>query len=277
MFPKPTREMKVEVDLVADLTTINPFDFFLEEYAEHSPFAYEPALRQELSPYLALGPGGQRLDLLTERVRSQMVRAGPADGGRAGGLNALVQRTLRYDIRMEPGVFSPDETLERGHGSCRDFAWLLVQLVRRLGFAARFVSGYSIQLVADQKPLEGPAGVTEDVTDLHAWAEVFLPGAGWVGLDATSGLFCGEGHIPLACTPDPGSAAPVTGAFGWEARGQREGTSSRNRRRSSPSPWRCSGWTIRPARPSLTTSRPGGTSWPAGTRSTRSSTGRTCA
>ncbi len=215
VFNKPTRELAVEVDLVADLTTINPFLFFLDEYAERFPFAYEPSLRQELSPYLALVPGTQRLDLFTERVRGQIARAGRRNVDVLVDINAHVQRSLRYDIRMEPGVFTPDETLERGHGSCRDFAWLLVQVVRRLGFAARFVSGYSIQLVADQKPIEGPAGVDRDVTDLHAWAEVFLPGAGWVGLDATSGLLCGEGHIPLAATPDPGSAAPITGSFGW--------------------------------------------------------------
>jgi uncharacterized protein (DUF2126 family)/transglutaminase-like putative cysteine protease len=215
VFPKPSHELRVEVDLVAEMTTINPFDFFLEEYAEKVPFNYEPVLQKELAPNLAVSAGGRRLEAMAARVREEIVRPGRRSVDVLVDINQLVQRSLRYDIRMEPGVFAPDETLERGHGSCRDFAWLLVQLLRRLGFAARFVSGYSIQLRPDQKPLEGPAGVTEDVTDLHAWAEAFLPGAGWVGLDATSGLMCGEGHIPLACTPEPASAAPMTGSFAW--------------------------------------------------------------
>jgi uncharacterized protein (DUF2126 family)/transglutaminase-like putative cysteine protease len=215
VFPKPTREFKVEVDLVADLTTINPFDFFLEDYAEKVPFTYEPALKRELLPYLEKTEMGPKLAQLVGRVRDDIVRPERRTVDVLVDVNQLVQRTLRYDIRMEPGVFSPEETLTRGHGSCRDFTWLMVNVLRQCGFAARFVSGYSIQLRADQFAIEGPAGVLEDVTDLHAWTEVFLPGAGWVGLDSTSGMFCGEGHIPLAATADPGSAAPITGTYGW--------------------------------------------------------------
>jgi uncharacterized protein (DUF2126 family)/transglutaminase-like putative cysteine protease len=217
VFTKPVSELRIEVDLVADLVTINPFDFFLEE-AERFPFTYAPDLAVELSPYLERVPAGARFAQLLGRIRDDFARAGRRTVDVLVDVNQLVQRSLRYDIRMEPGVFAPEETLERGHGSCRDFAWLMVAALRSLGLAARFVSGYSIQLRPDQKPLEGPAGVDSDCTDLHAWAETYLPGAGWIGLDATSGLACGEGHIPLACTPSPGNAAPVTGSFAWDKR-----------------------------------------------------------
>jgi uncharacterized protein (DUF2126 family)/transglutaminase-like putative cysteine protease len=215
VFPDPTSLLEIDVDLVANLIATNPFDFFLEECAEKHPALYEPGLRRELLPYLQVAPEQARLAELVRFCQERYARDGRRTMDVLVDINQHVQRLLRYDIRMEPGVFTPEETLHLGHGSCRDFAWLQCQLLRHLGFATRFASGYSIQLRPDEKPVSGPAGVGQDVADLHAWTEVFLPGAGWVGLDATSGLLAGEGHIPLACTPEPGAAAPVTGTFAW--------------------------------------------------------------
>ncbi|MQP65608.1 IMP dehydrogenase [Niveispirillum sp. SYP-B3756] len=209
VFPEKTTEFALEVDLVADMSSINPLDFFLEPAAEKFPFTYEPALAKDLKPFLeAETPGPLLVELLAGIDRTER---GTVDF--LADVNIRLQQAIGYVIRLEPGVQSCEETLEKRTGSCRDSAWLMVQLLRNLGLAARFVSGYLIQLVADQKPLEGPEGPLADFTDLHAWCEVYLPGAGWIGLDPTSGLFAGEGHIPVACTPDPFSAAPVTGAL----------------------------------------------------------------
>ncbi len=209
VFPERTTTLDIEIGLVAEMAVINPFDFFLEPQAEHVPFDYEAWQRDELAPYfrkLPLTPAfAARLDAIEfEPTRSVDFLV---------ALNRELCAEIDYLIRLEPGVQTPEETLEKRSGSCRDSAWLLVQLLRHLGLAARFVSGYLIQLKADVASLDGPSGPDADFTDLHAWCEVYLPGAGWIGLDPTSGLFAGEGHIPLACTPDPFSAAPVTGAL----------------------------------------------------------------
>ena len=197
---QPTRHFGLDVGLVADLAPINPFDYFLEEDAMEAPFAYSASLRKELRPYFAKPPMRPRLRELYESID----RSERPTNDFVAMVNQTVNRALDYTIRMDPGVYTPERLLQEGRGSCRDFAWLLVQLYRRLGFAARFVSGYSIQAAPDEKPVDpdAPAGVSEDVCDLHAWTEVYLPGAGWVGVDPTSGLFCGEGHIPLATSAD---------------------------------------------------------------------------
>jgi uncharacterized protein (DUF2126 family)/transglutaminase-like putative cysteine protease len=220
VFPDPATSLEFEVDLLADLITINPFDFFLDSDAEMLPVRYEAGLRRELLPYFDTLSLESRLAGLVETCRTRFARSGRRTMDVLVDINQHIQRLLRYDIRMEPGVFTPEKTLTVGHGSCRDFAWLSCQLLRHMGFATRFASGYSVQLKPDEKPVEGPVGVAEDVVDLHAWTEVFLPGAGWVGLDATSGLLAGEGHIPLACTPEPGSAAPISGSFAWDKQGE---------------------------------------------------------
>ena len=210
VFPKPVHHFSVEVDLVAEISVTNPFDFFLEPYAERWPFHYDDDLHRELAPFLVAPPPGPKLraylkqaDLAPKRCVDFLV-----------ALNQQLQRAVAYVIRLEPGIQSCEETLTLEKGSCRDTAWLLVEILRNIGLAARFVSGYLIQLKPDVKPLEGPVGPSQDFTDLHAWAEVYLPGAGWIGLDPTSGLFAGEGHIPLATAPEASSAAPVTGQVG---------------------------------------------------------------
>jgi len=228
VFDQPTREFCVEVDLVAEMAVLNPFDFFLEPQAENFPFAYDPALDNELAPF-------QRKCALTAKftdylasIRKTVLGEEEHQTQKEGAeipkkeklrtidflvaVNQRIWKDIKYTIRLEPGVQEPEETLEKMSGSCRDSAWLLCQLFRHCGIASRFVSGYLIQLKPDVKSLDGPSGAEMDFTDLHAWTEVYLPGGGWIGLDPTSGLLAGEGHIPLACTPDPSSAAPISGA-----------------------------------------------------------------
>lgn len=210
VFPEKVDHFHVTVDLVADMVAINPFDFFIEEECRVPTFRYEAMLRKDLAPYLETEAPGPLLGKLIAETRP----TGADDTlNWIVALNQTLQRMIGYLIRLEPGVQTPEETLDKASGSCRDSAWLMCNLLRHHGFAARFVSGYLIQLTADLSPIDdGPAGPAADFTDLHAWCEVFLPGAGWVGLDPTSGLLTAEGHIPLAATPEPATAAAISGS-----------------------------------------------------------------
>ncbi|WP_291010541.1 transglutaminase family protein [Hydrogenophaga sp.] len=207
VFPDKVSEFKVTVDAVFEMAVYNPFDFFLEPNAEEFPFTYEPELKEELAPYLTPEPATPLIQAYLDKIDRTKRRTVIF----LVELNQMLSQDIKYLIRMEPGVQTPEETLKLASGSCRDSGWLLVQLLRHCGLAARFVSGYLIQLKSDVKALDGPSGTEVDFTDLHAWCEVYLPGAGWIGLDATSGLMAGEGHIPLACTPLPSGAAPIEG------------------------------------------------------------------
>ena len=206
-FPEKVRELRIEIDLVAELSVYNPFDFFLEPAAEHFPFCYDAGQVEELRPFLRTDPSSPRFGNYLAGIRRDRRRTIDM----LVDLNATLKRDVGYVIRLDPGVQTPEETLALGTGSCRDTTWLLVQLLRHLNVAARFVSGYLIQLTPDVGSLDGPSGTDRDFTDLHAWCEVYLPGAGWIGLDPTSGLLASEGHLPLACSPEPGNASPVTG------------------------------------------------------------------
>ncbi|MBC7978926.1 MAG: transglutaminase family protein, partial [Armatimonadetes bacterium] len=207
VFNEPMARLDVEVDLVVEMAVHNPFDFFLEEAAENYPFSYDADLQRELAPFLEVEDAGRRVNHCIGYFKKKTGRTIDV----LVELNSAAQKAVEYKIRMEPGVQTPEETLEKASGSCRDSAWMLVNVLRGMGLAARFVSGYLIQLKADVESLDGPSGSEVDFTDLHAWTEVYLPGAGWIGLDPTSGLLAGEGHLPLACSPRPNSAAAVTG------------------------------------------------------------------
>jgi len=208
VIPEKVKEFKVDVEVIAEMTVINPFDFFVEEYAEFFPFEYTTQDKKELTPYFEINDDGPLLNDWLKKVES-FKNTKIVDFLVA--VNQALYNEIGYTVRLETGVYTCEETLEKKIGSCRDSAWVLVQTMRHLGLAARFVSGYLVQLKADQKAIDGPSGPEEDFTDLHAWCEVYVPGAGWIGLDPTSGLFAGEGHIPLCCTPHPVSAAPISG------------------------------------------------------------------
>ena len=241
VFPEPTNEFKIEVDFIADMAVVNPFDFFVEPYAETFPFQYPPDIADELAPYLKTEPA----TLLLAQYLAGIPREPTNTVYFLVDLNAKLRDRINYVIRMEPGIQTVEETLQSGAGSCRDSAWLLIQALRHLGLATRFVSGYLIQLRPDIDPLQGPREVEADFTDLHAWAEVYLPGAGWVGFDVTSGMLTGEGHIPVAASPHYRTAAPISGnvssanvEFGFEMKVTRVNEAPRITKPFSDDSWK---------------------------------------
>ncbi len=199
-------ELRLVVDAAFDVRPVNPFDFFVDDRCHQLPFPYPDGLDHELAPFLSNRAPSPRL----ERFLEDVPKAGYITDWLVD-LNRRVAERVRYVIRAEAGIQTSEQTLEIGSGSCRDSAVLLVDVLRARGLAARFVSGYLVQLADEGIIPDVAKGVSQDVVDLHAWAEVYLPGAGWIGLDGTSGLFAGEGHVPLASAVNPELAAPVSG------------------------------------------------------------------
>lgn len=217
-FPEdaPIDDLDLLVELAIEIKPVNPFDFYLDVRCAEMPFAYADELRRELHPFFAKDDPAYACGRRFADFVDSLPQKGPTVGFLVE-LNRRVTEEVRYVIREEAGTFTPEQTLEEGRGSCRDSAALLVAAMRARGLAARFVSGYLVQLADEGMLPDQPKGVGRDVLDLHAWAEVYLPGAGWIGLDGTSGLLCGEGHIPLACTASPALAAPVDGTTDVQA------------------------------------------------------------
>ena len=211
-LPEPVFGLNMAVDIVADLAPANPFDFLTEPYAASFPFEYPEQLQKELTPYLHLPKAGPRL--------ADYLGALDADSAyiieKLGKLTGNVHRSLAIVGSAQPGAVDLEDVVKRGTASPWEAAWLMAVSLRHLGVAARFTAGYRVVLASEAVPIHAWTADAEDSetslwldsASLHAWCEVFLPGAGWIGLDPSAGLFTHEGYIPLTATPDPLRALP---------------------------------------------------------------------
>jgi transglutaminase-like putative cysteine protease len=197
--------LRVESRVTVEQFNTNPFDFVLDPEAMHLPFLYRREELPDLLPYL------QRDHPADEEVLRNWLRPFLKPGGGAvtldflTALNQSIPLAFTYTRREEPGVQSPGETLRRRAGSCRDFALLFMEAARHLGLAARFASGYLCE--SGNARFDAASGAT------HAWAEIYLPGAGWKGFDPTCGLLAADHHVRVAVVRDPRQATPIRGAF----------------------------------------------------------------
>ncbi|HWR75810.1 MAG TPA: transglutaminase family protein [Thiobacillus sp.] len=201
-FDTPATQLVIESEVIIQQFNESPLDFLVADYAIDYPFVYSPEDRVVLSPYMN-GDDHTASDPLTVWIANFWKPGEPIQTyALLQRLGVHIQQTLTYQIREEPGVQTAADTLSRGTGSCRDFANLFMETARHLGLASRFVSGY---LYAE------PSAVNYGST--HAWAEVFLPGAGWKGFDPTIGKIVGTDHIAVAVARLPESVPPVAGSF----------------------------------------------------------------
>jgi transglutaminase-like putative cysteine protease len=200
-FPERSKELEFRLAINLDLDEKDPFHFILEKDAVETPFEYEPAIAKVLAPYREritrdrlIVPGWEPP---TSRKRRDTVTT-------LVGLSKTLHESIGYERREEGAALSPAETLRRGRGACRDVTVLLAEILRQMGFAARLTSGYLRESDTRTKRAEG---------SLHAWTEIFLPGAGWVGLDATNGVFCNHNFIGAAVGLTPGDITPISGIY----------------------------------------------------------------
>ena len=200
-FPEKAKELEFRLSINLDLDEKDPFHFILENDAVEAPFEYGAEVGKMLAPYRE------------KHVQERLVVPGwepPTSKKRRGTVQTLAELNKRlhecigYERREEGAALSPAETLRLGRGACRDVAVLLAEILRQMGFAARLTSGYLRESDSETKRAEG---------SLHAWTEVFLPGAGWVGMDATNGVFCNHNFIGAAVGLTPGDITPISGVY----------------------------------------------------------------
>lgn len=205
------RSLCFEGRMLVELEDENPYDFILDSHAIAYPFDYSGSEQRALLPFLGktVKPGELRvLDWFYSAVDQPLQH--PSIVQFLSNLNEAVRRDIAYVERPEAGIQDPDTTLKLRSGSCRDMAVLFIATVRQLGLAARFVSGYLYD-----PPVEGSGehAFNRAVGSMHAWVEVYLPGAGWKGFDPTNGILANNYFIPSAVSHDPLAVSPIQGAY----------------------------------------------------------------